>query len=60
MARGLDHRHGCPHLGWDLAEALVVEDELVRPGHGWPFDCAGRAQKRARGPGSDGPHRQRR
>jgi 5,5'-dehydrodivanillate O-demethylase oxygenase subunit len=36
----------CPHLDWDLAEASVVEDELVCVGHGWSFDCHGRAFKR--------------
>ena len=36
----------CPHLDWDLVEAEVVGDELVCPGHGWSFDCAGHAFKR--------------
>jgi len=36
----------CPHLDWDLTEAVVVGDELVCPGHGWSFTCTGRAQKR--------------
>lgn len=36
----------CPHLDWDLSEARVVGDELVCPGHGWAFDCTGRALKR--------------
>lgn len=36
----------CPHLDWDLAEARVVGDELVCPGHGWSFTVAGRACKR--------------
>jgi hypothetical protein len=36
----------CPHLDWDLAEAHVVGDELVCPGHGWSFDGAGGACKR--------------
>jgi phenylpropionate dioxygenase-like ring-hydroxylating dioxygenase large terminal subunit len=36
----------CPHLDWDLTEATVAGDELVCPGHGWSFDCAGRAFKR--------------
>lgn len=36
----------CPHLDWDLAEATVVGDELVCPGHGWSFDAYGHAFKR--------------
>jgi phenylpropionate dioxygenase-like ring-hydroxylating dioxygenase large terminal subunit len=36
----------CPHLDWDLAEASVVDDELVCPGHGWSFDTDGHAFKR--------------
>jgi phenylpropionate dioxygenase-like ring-hydroxylating dioxygenase large terminal subunit len=36
----------CPHLDWDLAEANVVGDELVCPGHGWAFDTEGHAFKR--------------
>jgi nitrite reductase/ring-hydroxylating ferredoxin subunit len=36
----------CPHLDWDLAEARVVGDELVCPGHGWSFTVTGRACKR--------------
>jgi nitrite reductase/ring-hydroxylating ferredoxin subunit len=36
----------CPHLDWDLAEASVVGDELVCPGHGWAFDTEGHAFKR--------------
>jgi phenylpropionate dioxygenase-like ring-hydroxylating dioxygenase large terminal subunit len=36
----------CPHLDHDLTEGFVVDDELVCPGHGWSFDCAGRAFKR--------------
>jgi len=36
----------CPHLDWDLAEARVVGDELVCPGHGWSFTVEGRACKR--------------
>jgi len=36
----------CPHLDFDLADAAVVGDELVCPGHGWAFTCAGRALKR--------------
>jgi phenylpropionate dioxygenase-like ring-hydroxylating dioxygenase large terminal subunit len=36
----------CPHLDWDLAEAHVVDDELVCPGHGWSFDTEGNAFKR--------------
>jgi phenylpropionate dioxygenase-like ring-hydroxylating dioxygenase large terminal subunit len=36
----------CPHLDWDLAEATVVGDELVCPGHGWSFDAQGHACKR--------------
>lgn len=36
----------CPHLDWDLAEARVVGDELVCPGHGWSFDIGGHAGKR--------------
>jgi len=36
----------CPHLDWDLADARVVGDELVCAGHGWSFDCTGRARKR--------------
>jgi phenylpropionate dioxygenase-like ring-hydroxylating dioxygenase large terminal subunit len=36
----------CPHLDWDLADASVVDDELVCVGHGWSFDCRGHAFKR--------------
>jgi nitrite reductase/ring-hydroxylating ferredoxin subunit len=36
----------CPHLDWDLADASVVGDELVCPGHGWSFDSDGHAFKR--------------
>jgi nitrite reductase/ring-hydroxylating ferredoxin subunit len=36
----------CPHLDWDLAEAEVMGDELVCPGHGWSFDPDGHACKR--------------
>lgn len=36
----------CPHLDQDLTEATVVGDEIVCPGHGWSFDCTGRAFKR--------------
>ena len=36
----------CPHLDWDLAEAHVVDEELVCPGHGWSFTVDGRAGKR--------------
>jgi phenylpropionate dioxygenase-like ring-hydroxylating dioxygenase large terminal subunit len=36
----------CPHLAWDLAEAVVVGTELVCPGHGWSFGADGRAVKR--------------
>ena len=36
----------CPHLDWDLADAIVVDDELVCSGHGWSFDCNGHAFKR--------------
>jgi phenylpropionate dioxygenase-like ring-hydroxylating dioxygenase large terminal subunit len=36
----------CPHLDRDLTDARVVGDELVCPGHGWSFDCSGRAAKR--------------
>jgi nitrite reductase/ring-hydroxylating ferredoxin subunit len=36
----------CPHLDWDLAEAYVVDDELVCAGHGWSFDPEGHACKR--------------
>jgi len=36
----------CPHLDWDLIDARVVGDELLCPGHGWSFDCSGRATKR--------------
>lgn len=39
-------RRRCPHLDWDLAEALVVGEELVCPGHGWSFTVDGRAGKR--------------
>ena len=49
--RGVSGRLGsaprwCPHLDWDLTDAHVVGDELVCPGHGWSFDCTGRALKR--------------
>jgi phenylpropionate dioxygenase-like ring-hydroxylating dioxygenase large terminal subunit len=36
----------CPHLDFDLADAFVVDDELVCSGHGWSFDTDGRACKR--------------
>lgn len=36
----------CPHLDRDLLDGTVVGDELVCAGHGWSFDCAGRAAKR--------------
>jgi phenylpropionate dioxygenase-like ring-hydroxylating dioxygenase large terminal subunit len=36
----------CPHLDWDLADGRVAGDDLVCAGHGWSFDCAGRASKR--------------
>ncbi len=36
----------CPHLDLDLADGFVDGNDLVCPGHGWSFTCAGRAQKR--------------
>ena len=45
-ARSGSAPRNCPHLDWDLLEAVVVGDELVCPGHGWSFDCSGHAFKR--------------
>jgi phenylpropionate dioxygenase-like ring-hydroxylating dioxygenase large terminal subunit len=42
--RGAPRR--CPHLGHDLAEGYVVDDELVCAGHAWAFDGDGHAYKR--------------
>ena len=36
----------CPHLDWDLTEAVVVGEELVCPGHGWSIAVDGRVFKR--------------
>jgi phenylpropionate dioxygenase-like ring-hydroxylating dioxygenase large terminal subunit len=38
-------RH-CPHLDWDLTEAVVAGEELVCSGHGWSLGCDGEAFKR--------------
>jgi phenylpropionate dioxygenase-like ring-hydroxylating dioxygenase large terminal subunit len=49
--RGRDRRpcvmaRRCPHLDWDLTEAIVVGDELLCAGHGWSLRFDGRAIKR--------------
>jgi phenylpropionate dioxygenase-like ring-hydroxylating dioxygenase large terminal subunit len=36
----------CPHLDWDLAEAVWRGDELLCAGHGWSILGDGRACKR--------------
>jgi nitrite reductase/ring-hydroxylating ferredoxin subunit len=36
----------CPHLDWDLTEAVVVGDELLCAGHGWSLRSDGAAIKR--------------
>jgi phenylpropionate dioxygenase-like ring-hydroxylating dioxygenase large terminal subunit len=36
----------CPHLDSDLADGVVVGDDLVCTAHGWSFDCGGHAFKR--------------
>jgi nitrite reductase/ring-hydroxylating ferredoxin subunit len=36
----------CPHLDWDLTEAIVVGDELLCAGHGWSLRADGAALKR--------------
>ena len=36
----------CPHLDWDLTEAIVVGDELLCAGHGWSLRSDGAALKR--------------
>lgn len=36
----------CPHLDWDLTEAVIIGDELLCPGHGWSLRADGRALKR--------------
>ena len=36
----------CPHLDWDLTEAIVVGDELLCAGHGWSLRRDGHAFKR--------------
>jgi phenylpropionate dioxygenase-like ring-hydroxylating dioxygenase large terminal subunit len=36
----------CPHLDWDLTEAVVIGDELLCAGHGWSLSADGRALKR--------------
>jgi nitrite reductase/ring-hydroxylating ferredoxin subunit len=36
----------CPHLDWDLTEAIVVGDELLCAGHGWSLRSDGHALKR--------------
>jgi renierapurpurin 18,18'-hydroxylase len=36
----------CPHLDWDLTEAVIVGDELLCAGHGWSLRADGIALKR--------------
>jgi phenylpropionate dioxygenase-like ring-hydroxylating dioxygenase large terminal subunit len=36
----------CPHLDWDLVEAVATGTELVCPGHGWSIARDGRVFKR--------------
>jgi nitrite reductase/ring-hydroxylating ferredoxin subunit len=36
----------CPHLDWDLIEAIVDGDELVCHGHGWSLRADGHVFKR--------------
>jgi nitrite reductase/ring-hydroxylating ferredoxin subunit len=36
----------CPHLDWDLTEAIVIGDELLCAGHGWSLRSDGLAFKR--------------
>jgi phenylpropionate dioxygenase-like ring-hydroxylating dioxygenase large terminal subunit len=36
----------CPHLDFDLADGMIVNEELQCGGHGWSFDCHGHAFKR--------------
>jgi nitrite reductase/ring-hydroxylating ferredoxin subunit len=36
----------CPHLDWDLTEAIVDGNELLCAGHGWSLRADGRAFKR--------------
>lgn len=36
----------CPHLDWDLTEALIDGDELLCSGHGWTLRADGCALKR--------------
>jgi phenylpropionate dioxygenase-like ring-hydroxylating dioxygenase large terminal subunit len=36
----------CPHLDWDLTEAVIIGDELLCPGHGWSLRADGHALKR--------------
>jgi phenylpropionate dioxygenase-like ring-hydroxylating dioxygenase large terminal subunit len=36
----------CPHLDWDLTEAIWCGDELLCAGHGWSIFADGRACKR--------------
>jgi nitrite reductase/ring-hydroxylating ferredoxin subunit len=36
----------CPHLDWDLTDAIVMGDELLCAGHGWSLRADGTALKR--------------
>ena len=36
----------CPHLDWDLTDAIVMGDELLCAGHGWSLRSDGVALKR--------------
>ncbi|HEX4490006.1 MAG TPA: Rieske 2Fe-2S domain-containing protein [Acidimicrobiia bacterium] len=36
----------CPHLDWDLTDAIVMGDELLCAGHGWSLRADGVALKR--------------
>ncbi len=36
----------CPHLDWDLTDAIVMGDELLCAGHGWSLRADGLAFKR--------------
>jgi nitrite reductase/ring-hydroxylating ferredoxin subunit len=36
----------CPHLDWDLTDAIVTGDELLCAGHGWSLRADGVALKR--------------
>ncbi len=35
----------CPHLDWDLCDAIVDGEALLCPGHGWSIDKSGRTYK---------------